>query len=169
MSLFIILFSFYFHFRSPISFTFTFQILFDLALHLMFYLVFVLLSLLSFLLLFIRRNLLSQKCGIKTDRFFLFFSRHVWKHVLFFFRLLLFKGTWFKFYLIAVLICYLYFIIYRRAHNVFGTLWWCLSWLSLLLVALNLAWGLVVPETLCFMRWCVGMFSTFKDSCIINL
>ena len=39
-----------------------------------------------------------------------------------FFRLLFFKGK-FKFYLIAVLICYLYFIIYRRAHNIFGTLW----------------------------------------------
>ena len=33
-----------------------------------------------------------------------------------------YKGTCFKFYLIAVLI-YLYFIIYHRAHNVFGTLW----------------------------------------------
>ena len=48
----------------------------------------------------------------------------------FFFLLLLFMGTCFKFYfpnlydlyLTAVLICYLYFIIYRSAHNVFGTL-----------------------------------------------
>ena len=40
-------------------------------------------------------------------------------------------GTYFKFYfpnlhrfdLFAVLICYLNFIMYRRAHNVFGTLW----------------------------------------------
>ena len=28
----------------------------------------------------------------------------------------------YNFYVIAVLICYLYIIIYRRAHNVFGTL-----------------------------------------------
>ena len=40
-----------------------------------------------------------------------------------FFRLLFFIRTCFKFYLIIVLICYLYFIIYRRAHDVFGTLW----------------------------------------------
>ena len=39
-SIVFLLFSFYFRFRSPISFTFTFQILFDLVLHLLFYLVF---------------------------------------------------------------------------------------------------------------------------------
>ena len=88
----------------------------------------------------------------------------------FFFRLLFFKGTCFKFYLIAVLICYLYFIIYRGAHNVFGTLWRCLFWPSLLQVALYLArnetW--VVPEKLCSLRWCVEELSTFKESCLIN-
>ena len=46
----------------------------------------------------------------------------------------------------------------------------CLFWPSLLLLALNLArnetW--VVPETLCFLRWCVGVYSTFKDYCVIN-
>ena len=45
---------------------------------------------------------------------FLFSSRHIWKHVLIFF--------YFNIYSILVLICYLYFIIYRRAHNVVGTL-----------------------------------------------
>ena len=140
-------------------------------LHLLFYLVFSLLYLLSFLSLFIPRNLLSQKCRAKTNNFILFFPRHIWKHVLiFFFKLLLFKGTCFKFYLIAVLICYLYFIIYRRAHNAFATLCRCLFWPSLLLVALNLArneaW--VAPKTLCSLRWCVGFFSIFMQSCIIN-
>ena len=43
-----LLFCFYFHFYSSISFLFTLQILFDLMLHWMFYLVFVLLYLLSF-------------------------------------------------------------------------------------------------------------------------
>ena len=39
-----------------------------------------------------------------------------------------------------------------------------------MLVAFNLAKGeaWVVPETLCSLRWCVGAFSTFKESCIIN-
>ena len=32
-------------------------------------------------------------------------------------------GACFKYYLIAVLIYYRYPTIYRRAHNVFGTLW----------------------------------------------
>ena len=44
----------------------------------------------------------------------------------------------------------------------------CLS--SLLLVVLNLArneaW--VVPRTLCSLRWCVGVFPTFKERCIIK-
>ena len=30
----------------------------------------------------------------------------------------------------------------------------------------NKAW--VVPEVLCSLRWCVGVFSTFKESSIIN-
>ena len=164
-----LLFSFYFHFPSFISFTFLFQILFDVVLHLLFYLVFVLLYLLSILALFIPRNLLSQQYRVKPKNFFLFSSRHIWKHILiFFFRLLFFKGICFKFYVIAVLICYLYFITYCRTNNVFGTL--CLFWPSLLLLALKLSrnnvW--VALETLCFLRWCVGVFSTFKESCIIN-
>ena len=40
-----------------------------------------------------------------------------------FFRLLFFKGACSKFYLIVALSCYPYFILYRRAHNVFRTLW----------------------------------------------
>ena len=92
-------------------------------LHLLFYLVFVLLHLLSSLSLFITGNLLSQKCRVKTNNFFFFFSRYIRKHVLIFFRLLNLKWACFKFCLIAVLICYLYFIIYFRRHNVFGRLW----------------------------------------------
>ena len=46
----------------------------------------------------------------------------------------------------------------------------CLFWTSLLRVALNLArneaW--VVPETLCSLRWCVGVYSIFKESCNID-
>ena len=41
-----------------------------------------------------------------------------------FFRLLFFIRQCFKFYLIAVLICYIDFFMYRRAHNVLETLWW---------------------------------------------
>ena len=97
-----LLLPFYFHFRCLINIPFILQILFDLVLHCLFFLVFELLYLISFLLVFIPRNLLSQ----------------------FFFRLLFFIGACFKFYLIAVLICYLDFLMYHRAHNVFETLWW---------------------------------------------
>ena len=100
---------------------------------------------------------------------FFYASTHIWKHVLILFfvfsKLLFFKRTCNKFYLIAVLIFYLYFIIYRGAHNVFGALWWCLLWPGLLQVALNLtgneAW--LIPETLCSPRWCVGMFLNLKS------
>ena len=37
-----------------------------------------------FISLFIPRNPLSQKCEKKTNRFILFSSRHIWKHVLMF-------------------------------------------------------------------------------------
>ena len=40
-----------------------------------------------------------------------------------FFTLLSFKRTCFKFYSVAILLCYLCFTIYRTAHKVFGTLW----------------------------------------------
>ena len=161
-----LLFSFYFHFYSPISFTFTLQILFDLVLHLLFYLLFVLLYLLSFLLLFIPRNHLRQKGRVKTNSFILFFLETYMKkcfNFFAFFRLLFFKGTCLKFYLIAILISYLYFIIYRGAHNIFETLWRYLL-PSLLPVTLNLARNesLVVPETL-FLRNC-----SLQESCIIN-
>ena len=45
---FFLLLSFYFHFYSPISFTYTLQILFDLVLHLLLYHVLILLSLLYY-------------------------------------------------------------------------------------------------------------------------
>ena len=136
-------FPFFFHFRSSLSFTFTFQILFDLVLHLLFYLVFVLLYLLSFSALFIPRNFLSQKVG--------------WRPPV----------SCFNFYFIAVLIYYLYFIIYRRAHNVFGTLLWESFLVEFVVAGFELVkkWDL---ETLCFLRWCVGVFLTFKEPCIIN-
>ena len=66
---------------------------------------------------------LSHKCRIKTNSFSLFFSsRHIWRYVLINSTLLFFMETCFVFYVIAILICYLYFIIYRKAHNVFGKL-----------------------------------------------
>ena len=79
----LLLFSFYFHFCSSIGFTFTFQI-FDLALHLLLYLVLVLLYLLSFFsiyfLIFIPSNLLSQKYGLNTNSFILFFPLDLHKN-----------------------------------------------------------------------------------------
>ena len=63
----LLLFSLYFNFRCPMSFTSTFLILFHIALHLLFYLVFTWLNLLLFLSLFIPCNLLSWKCEVKTS------------------------------------------------------------------------------------------------------
>ena len=100
---------------------------------------------------------------------FFFSSRHIWKHVLIslfvFFILLFFKWTCFKFYLIAISICYLYFILYRGAHNIFGTLRRCLFWPSLLRVALNLARNetLIVPETLFSSWWCAVCFQLSRS------
>ena len=173
---FIILF--YFHCYSALSFTFPLQISFDLVLHLLCFI-----SCLCYCIYYTFYHYLSsvifwdENKGVPTVS--LFFSyRNMRKHALFcflfvfcwvFFRLLFFKGTCFQFYLIAVLI-YLYFIIYRWAHNVFETLQRCLFWPISLRVALNLAgneaW--VVTEILYSMRWCVGAFSAFKESCIIN-
>ena len=81
-------------------------------------------------LLFFQRDLLCQKCNITPTITFLFSSRHIWKQVLIIF-LLLFIGTRFKFnflifydfYLFAVLISCLYFIIDHRVHNAFGIPW----------------------------------------------
>ena len=101
---------------------------------------------------------------------FIFSFRHIWKHVLIFFGWFFFQGSCFKFYLIAVLICFLYFIIHRRCIRFLEHCGGCLFWPSLLLLTLNLArieaW--VVPETLCILRWCAGVFSTFEDSSVIN-
>ena len=41
-----------------------------------------------------------------------------------------------------------------------------LYWPGWLLLARHEAW--IVPQTLCLLRWCVGVYSTFKDSCVIN-
>ena len=114
-----LIFSFYFHFYFPISFTYTLQILFDLVLHLLLYLVFVLLYLLSFVLSFIPCYLLSQKCQVETNSFILFFLLIYMKTRFNFVFCFLKKGTFFKYYLIAVLICYMYFIIYRGEHGVY--------------------------------------------------
>ena len=124
MIIFLVLFSllsfhFIFIFYSPTSFTFTLPILFDLYyiccfISCLFYCIYY-----HFISLFIPHNPLSQKCRVKTNRCIHFSSRHIWKQVLLFlflFWLLLFKETCFKFYLIAVLICYLHFIIHCRAH-----------------------------------------------------
>ena len=81
-------------------------------------------------LLFFQRDLLCQKCNITPTITSLFSSRHIWKQVLIIF-LLLFIGTRFKFnflifydfYLFAVLISCLYFIIDQRVHNAFGIPW----------------------------------------------
>ena len=106
-SLFLLLISF--QIQSPL------KILFDLSLHFLFYLVFVLLYLLLFVII------LSQRCRVKTNSFILSFSLDIYENT--FFRLLFFRGTCLKFYLIALLICYLYSMIYRRAYNFFGTEW----------------------------------------------
>ena len=45
----------------------------------------------------------------------------------------------FSFFLIAVLICYIYFITYRRAPNVSRTMQRCLFWPILWRIALNVA------------------------------
>ena len=59
----------------------------------------------------------------KDQQFHYFFPLDIYENMFYsfclFFRLLFSKGTRFKFYLTAVLVCYLYFTIYPRAHNVF--------------------------------------------------
>ena len=159
-----LLFSFYFHFQSLISFTFTFQILFDLVSHLLFYLVFLLLSLLSFLALFIPHNLLNQKWRIKTSSFILFFHFLL---LIFSQAIIFFEGTYFKFFLITVLtFCYLHFIINRRAHNLFGTLRW-VSFLAQFAVAgleLGQKWGLGLSRDIklsAMVCWSVFNFQGF--------
>ena len=53
----------------------------------------------------------AKNVGRRSTVSLFFSSRLIWKHVLIFVRLLFFKWTCFKFYLIAILICYLHFII----------------------------------------------------------
>ena len=77
-----------------------------------------------------------------------------------FIRLLFFKGTCFEFYLIAVLICYLYFTIYRGAQFLWNTV--VVSFLAKLIVdclELGKKWGLG-----CFRN----MFSTMVCWCVFN-
>ena len=69
-----LLFSFYFHFCSPISFTYTIQILFDLVLHLLLYLVFVLISIYPAL------SLESKMLG-KDQQFHSFFPLDIYENM----------------------------------------------------------------------------------------
>ena len=103
----------------------------------------------------------------KDQQFHYVFALNIYENSLFFFfRLLFFEGTPFKSQLVAVLICYLYFIIYHREHNSLRYLFWS----SLFRFALNFARNeaCVVPKTSCSLRWCLRVFSTFKESCIIR-
>ena len=170
MIIFLVLFSllsfhFIFIFYSPTSFTFTLPILFDLYyiccfISCLFYCIYY-----HFISLFIPHNPLSQKCRVKTNRFIHFSSRHIWKQVLLFlflFWLLLFKETCFKFYLIAVLICYLHFIIHCRAHMPLEH--WSRSFLAKLLAGcleLGKKWGLGYYRNImlsAMVCWCVFNF-----------
>ena len=73
-------------------------------------------------------------------------------------------------YIYIYIFIYIYVYIYIYIYIHIYTLWCCLFWSSLFWMALNLArnetW--VVPETLCSLWWRVGVFSTFKESWIIN-
>ena len=68
----ILLFSFSFHFYSPISFSFILQILFHLVLYLLFNLD-LCYCIYHFILLFIPSNPFSQTCRVKSNSFILFF------------------------------------------------------------------------------------------------
>ena len=151
-----LLFPFYFPFQSPICVAFIFQTLFDLVLYLLY--------LLLFLALLIQCNLLSLQCEVKTNSFILFSSRHIWKQIIIFYGLSIFKETCLKLYLISVLVCYLYFIMCRSARNVFGTLWRVSFWQSMLMMTSNLVRieACVVPETLWFLRMCFGGVFNFQ-------
>ena len=63
----------------------------------------------------------------------------------------------------------MYFIIYRRAHNVSGALQRCLFWPSLLRIALNVAKNeaLVASEAFCSLRWCVLVYIQFSWSLVL--
>ena len=167
-------FSFYFHFLSSIIFTFTFH-LFDLVLHLLFPLVFMLIV---FIIIFPTR-FLEQKIKVKANSFILFFSRHIWIYDLFFHFLWkhvlnFYFSNLYDFYLIAVSILYLIYLlsdIMRRSHNVFGSL--CrVSFLATFVAGvleLGEKWSLgVFKNNMLSARLCVGMFSTFMECCTIS-
>ena len=116
-------FSFYFHFLSPISFTFNLQIPFHLVLHLLFYLFFVFLHLSSFLVSLMARNYFREKSGIKINNFIIFFPLDIYEEMFQFFLDYYFLRGYVLNFLVAVLICFLYFIVYRKMHIFFETLW----------------------------------------------
>ena len=153
--------SLYFHFRSPIRFTFTFKILFDLVLHLLFYLVSVLLYLLSFLVLFFPGNLLCQKCWVMTNSFILC-PPYTYIKTGFIFLYYIFFNSCFNLLSVFSLQSIAEPMSSKHCSR-------CLFWPKFLLLALNLArnetW--VVPRT-CSLQWCVEVLSTFKKCCIIN-
>ena len=117
--------SFYSHFRSPVSFTFIFKFCLILCCFFSFisylccsicYPFFI-----NFYISYPTRCLQSKMLG-QDKQFSSFFSSLNMYENPFYFLLHFFMETCFKFYFIAILICDLYFIIYCRAHNVFGTL-----------------------------------------------
>ena len=79
---FYLLFSFYFHFRSLISFTFTFQMLFSVVSYLLFYLVFCLIVFIIIFIISYTARYLEPKMSRKDQQLQCFLSRHTWKHVL---------------------------------------------------------------------------------------
>ena len=99
-----LLFSFYFHFYSPIRFTFIHEILFHLVLHLLFYLVFLFLYLLSFYIIipYLFRVIPSAKNVEKRPTVPFLFSLDIYENTFYFFCFFLdyysFKGTCLKFY-----------------------------------------------------------------------
>ena len=77
----------------------------------------------------------------------------------FFFRLLFVKGTCFKFCLIAVLICYLYFIIYHKAHSLWNTM--AVSFLATFIAGgleLGKKWGLGCSKIMLSAMMCWFVF-----------
>ena len=79
---FYLLFSFYFHFRSLISFTFTFQMLFSVVSYLLFYLVFCVIVFIIIFIISYTARYLEPKMSRKDQQLQCYLSRHTWKHVL---------------------------------------------------------------------------------------
>ena len=154
-----LLFSFCFHLQSPISFTFIFQILLDLVLQLLFYLVFVLLY---FIIIYPVYSLKPKMWG-KDEQFHYFPSRHKMKTRFNFFRLF-FLGT----LLILLNSCFNLSVFYNISQsaclwnsvaNVF--FWWPITWQEMR-PGLFQKHAYALCDT-------VEVFSTFRESCIINL